>query len=431
MSDSQATGSRVRVERGIYSRTNIEGTEIFSISYRDSKGQQRFETIGPKISAARAKLRARLADRDRGVPAPRNAKLKFGEAADHWLSEQVIGLRPRTQEGYRGAIENHLRDRWGHRRLDHLTADDAARLIRELRAEGKAESTIETVCKAARRVFSFARRRMDWRGESPFQDLEPGERPKISASPRRRIFEGAELAETIGASAEPWRTLFAFAATTGARQSECLGLIWADLDLGDLDQANVTFSFQADRSGARQELKTEESRRTVELPRSIAAMLAEHKIRSAHSQDRDFVFSTRSGRAISQRNASRELRNAMRRATDGEGAPTFPALHAVDQDGKPIKAKRGELPSFHSFRHTAASEAIRDGESAEEVSFQLGHRDSTVTRKVYIREIRSAERSSQRRAKFEARAVSFLSASGRTIEQEEADPEEAKVVALR
>lgn len=262
-------------------------------------------------------------------------------------------------------------------------------------------------------------------------DLEAGERPKLAQTTKRRIFEGSELAETIGAVGEPWRTLFAFAATTGARQSECLGLVRADLDLADLEQAEVTFDLQLARSGERLELKTEESRRTVELPKSLAVLLAEHKARSLHSQEGDFVFATRSGRAISQRNTSRELRTAMRKARKADGSPTFPVLHAVDRDGKKLPVPPKSLPSFHSFRHTAASEAIRDGESVEEVSWQLGHRDSTVTRKVYLREIRTAERSSRRREKFEARAVSFLSAADRSQEPQTAEGAGGEVVPLR
>jgi len=281
-------------------------------------------------------------------------------------------------------------------------------LIRELRAEGKSEATIETICKAARRTFKFAARHMGWRGESPFDHLENGERPRLSEAARRRIFEGDELAETIAAASEPWRTLFAFAAVTGARLSETLGLVWADLDLSDVYSASVSFAFQVDRKGKRQSLKTDESRRELELPRSLAVMLAEHKVRSPHSQELDFVFASRSGRPLSQRNVLRALRVAMGNAQAEDGSPTFPVLHGVDRDGKALPTPRGAVPSFHAFRHTAASQAIRDGESAEEVSWQLGHRSSVVTRAVYIRELRDAERSTQRRAKFEARMGSVL-----------------------
>jgi integrase len=75
----------------------------------------------------------------------------------------------------------------------------------------------------------------------------------------------------------------------------------------------------------------------------------------------------------------------------------FPILSAVGADGEPVKVEHGELPSFHSFRHSAASNVIEDGDGAEEAAWLLGHKDSTVTRRVYVEEIKSAERSSERR----------------------------------
>ena len=69
---------------------------------------------------------------------------------------------------------------------------------------------------------------------------------------------------------------------------------------------------------------------------------------------------------------------------------------------------RGAVPSFHSFRQTAASEAIPTGVSAEEVAWQLGHRNSVVTRSVYIHEIKSAERTDRRRARVEKRYTDVL-----------------------
>lgn len=72
---------------------------------------------------------------------------------------------------------------------------------------------------------------------------------------------------------------------------------------------------------------------------------------------------------------------------------------------------RGALPSFHSFRHTAASEAIAAGESAEEISWQLGHKNSIVTRAVYIQEVKNAERTARRRGRMENRYGALLDAA--------------------
>ena len=93
---------------------------------------------------------------------------------------------------------------------------------------------------------------------------------------------------------------------------------------------------------------------------------------------------------------------------DGRGRPTFPALQDRDERGRRLPPAPGALPTFHSFRHTAASHAIAAGESAEEVSWQLGHRNSVVTRAVYVHELRTAERTARRRESLERRYGNLL-----------------------
>jgi integrase len=159
-------------------------------------------------------------------------------------------------------------------------------------------------------------------------------------------------------------------------------------------------------------LKTAASERTVEIPRQLALMFIEHRAGSRFSGPKDYVFATRSGRPLSQRNVTRELRATMKDARLANGRLAFPVLNETDADREPVKIERDDVPSFHSFRHTAASEAIHAGDSAEEVSWLLGHKDSTVTRRVYVTEIQSVERSAKRREKMEARMGGTLSSLG-------------------
>jgi integrase len=413
MSDS--TPRRARVERNIYRRADGR----FEIGYRDSDGRQRWRVVDGGIMAARAQRDTILGAKGRGERVQPNPRLRFGDAADRWIAEQVAGLREATQASYENSVRVHLKPRWRGRRLDSITPDDVARLVRDLRAQGRAEWTIATVLTAASRVFKFARRRMGWHGTDPIAALDRSERPRVSQAARKRIFEGDELRQTLAAAREPWRTLFALAAVTGARMSELLGLVWSDLNLGDPDDATVSFTHQLSRSGKRVALKTDESRRTVELPRSLALLLLEHKARSPHSRDGSFAFAARSGRALSQRNATRALRVAMKAAVDDKGRPTFPGL----QDNGAVP--RGAVPTFHGFRHTAASVAIADGD-VEEVSWQLGHKSSVITRAVYRHEVKDAERTARRRAKMEARYGPLLGGEGPTP----ASSEEAEVVSL-
>ena len=430
MSNANATARRERVERNIYRRRDASGHIVHEVGYRDSTGRQRWRTVEGGITAARAERDDVRGRKGRGERVQPNPRLRFGEAADAWLAGQVAELRPTTQAIYTNAVETHLRSRWGHRRLDSITVEDVADLVRELRRAGKAEWTIAGVVKAANRTFKFARRRMNWHGQNPVVELEKGERPKVSAAARRPIFVGDQLAQTLAAAREPYKTLFAVGSVTGARLSECLGLVWADVQLDDLDAAAIRCEYQADRQGRRQPLKTDESRRTVEIPRQLAVMLVTHKLRSDDTSPTAFVFATRTGAAIQQRDVGTALRWAQKHATDDRGRPTFPVLRERDERGHRLPVPRGVVPSFHSFRHTAASEAIAAGESAEEVSWQLGHKTSLITRAVYVQEIKSAERTARRRARMEARYGSLLEAADRSRAQQTPDRSTAEVLDL-
>jgi integrase len=363
--------------------------------------------------------------------------LTLGEAADGYMDNRVADLRTSTQEAMKWAIEQHLRPRFGNRRLDRISADDWAGFIRDLRVAGLREGSIESVLKAARGIYSYAARRLDWNGRDTLSLLDRAERPKVGDKAPRRLFTEAELAATLRAAVGQNRLIFATAGTVGSRISETLGLWWEDLDLSDLDNASITFTHQIDRKGNRVPLKTKASERTVEIPRQLAALLVEHKTSSHFSGARDYVFCTRSGRPLSQRNVARELRATMKDAKLANGRLAFPILSEVDENEKPVKIERGDVPSFHSFRHTAASEAIHAGDSAEEVSWLLGHKDSTVTRRVYISEIQSAERSTERRERMEARMGGTLSTLGSADGSEGPNPKrharpprEAEVVEL-
>ncbi len=393
--------------RGIYWRAD----GLFEVGYRDADGRLRWRGPFETISAARAergdaRAKARSGDRESANP-----RLKFGEAADRWLAEQVVDLRRQTRARYASHVRNHLAPRWGQRRMDAIDVTDAARLVRELRAAGLAESSISGVLQVANRVFKFARRHCRWRGENPIELLETSERPKASATRERRIFEGDELAQVLAASWEPWATILRLAHDVGGRESELLGLWWENLDLRDPATATIRFTHQLDREGNRVALKTEESKATLPLPRATVRMLLEHKAHTkAPTGPRSFVFATRDGKPLGQRNLMRALYLAQERARDGDGRPTFPELFVhdargnlvVDVNGDYVRGdvKRSELrlPTFHALRHGAAM----DCDDAEEARDLLRHKNSNVTRAIYRAHFGDRQRE-QLRARMEAR----------------------------
>lgn len=204
MADSSSAPRRMWVERGIYRRP----TGVLEVAFTDEGGRLRWRTVDGGILAAR-KLRTDLAARrTRGESVAPSPKLRFAEAADRWLAGPVLDLRDTTQAKYRSIVNKHLRPRFAIRRLDGITADDLALLVRELRATDKSEATIAVGLAVVGRVYKFAARRLGWSGTIPTTLMLSSERPKVSLAKRRPIFTGEQLEQTIAAAQEPFRTLF-------------------------------------------------------------------------------------------------------------------------------------------------------------------------------------------------------------------------------
>lgn len=154
MADAHAP-RRVRVERGIYRRA----TGVLEVGFKDEVGRLRWRTVDGGILAARKVRDDLTARRARGESVGPKPKLRFGDAAEAWLNGPVLDLRDTTQAKYRCMVNQHLRPRFEARRLDAISADDLANLVRELRAEGKSEATIAVALGVVGRTYKFSARR--------------------------------------------------------------------------------------------------------------------------------------------------------------------------------------------------------------------------------------------------------------------------------
>src|SRR3954454_5550105 len=96
MSSKQPKPRRTRVERNIFKRADGK----LEIGYRDSSGKQRWKVVEGGITAARRERDKLLGAKAKGERVQPNPRLKFGEAADRWLAEQVCELRPATRASY-------------------------------------------------------------------------------------------------------------------------------------------------------------------------------------------------------------------------------------------------------------------------------------------------------------------------------------------
>lgn len=247
-----------------------------------------------------------------------------------------------------------------------------------MQAKGLKAWTIRGALTVVGCAFNFAVRRLGWAGQNPVRLLDRSERPRSDAKPRR-ILTGEELHAVLSAAADPHRLIFRFAAGTGCRLGEVLGLRWQAIDF---DTGTAAITHQLDRQGCCVELKTQRSRREIELPGWLLSELRTHKIASAHSADHQYVFTSQAGTPNDHRNVAGR---ALTRAVEASG---------IDTEQRPA-------PTFHSFRHGFASAFIAAGGDLVELSAHLGHSDPRVTASVYAQEFERAARSDARRSRIE------------------------------
>ena len=187
-----------------------------------------------------------------------------------------------------------------------------------------------------------------------------------------KVYNRAELKTLIDAT-EPGskdRLLFMLPALLGLRIGEVLALTWPAIDL-KAGKVGIVLNL-ADAGKGNEPLfqspKTKSSRRTLDLPQELIRELKVWKLKCPTSE-RDLVFATEEGRPLQRKSASRILDRAIE------------------------KAKLEKRLTPHGLRHTFASLLLADGIPAPEVAAYLGHKDCSVTLKIYAHFVREETRS--------------------------------------
>lgn len=355
---------------GIYYRPQPGGRvgPPYEISYVDSTGRRRWTVVHGSLDDAEAK-RAELRLRRRRGERIEPTTQRFAEYALVWLERQ--STRDRTREVHSWALRQHLIPYFGTRRIDQITVDDVAAFIVVLQDRGLRGSTANTALRSLSRILSHAARR----GAipiNPCSQLERGERPKLNDARPHRILSLDEMQAVLASSeCTLYRCLLELLFTTGLRIGEALGLAVGDLDAKD---CLIRVECQLGRDGTRSPLKTEESRRAIDIPPQLMRRLvALTRERGTHTDPEAFVFASRNGSGIERKVAREALKRAVKKA--GITAPA---------------------PTLHDLRHSHASMLIALDVSIVEIQRRLGHRKPDTTLRIYAHEWKySAARRSQ------------------------------------
>lgn len=321
-------------------------------------------------------------------------RLRFDTVAEWWVGRFARKVasgerRERTLELHRYHLDKHLLPGLGPRLIRHITPADVADLLDGLRERGRAEKTIAGALATLESVMRFAVRN-GWIADTPVAKLETDERPH-PARRAQRVLGREEIARLMSASLPAYRPLIATALLTGMRLSELLGLIWDDVDfVGGSVRVRAQLSRARPGAAARRVApKTPSATRDIPLAPQLATVLREHRSASSHRAGADWVFSTRNGTPLSQRNVQR---SALTRAA---------CVAGLDDDSRGL--------GFHVLRHTFASHLIVDLHlDVVQVSRILGHASVSTTLDVYAHLFDEARHAADIRARMANSAFASL-----------------------
>jgi integrase len=315
-----------------------------------------------KSKAARNKAARELErQRDAGLAVRSGRPRTIREMLDRHLDVVLPqrGRAPMTITGYRSLCEHHVYPRWGGQRIDRMLPEYLEDGYGEMLAAGLAAATVRKVHAILASAYQIEVRRGNV-ARNPCRQVEAPRLPQADKTPLTVEQARALLAAVAGRrNAARWSVGLA----CGLRQGEALGLRWK---YADLDQGTLQVWYQLQRIAGRglvfREVK-ERRRKTVQLPRELAAVLRAHRVAQSRErlaaanvwEDHDLVFAQENGRPVDPRADWREWSAILAAA----GLP-----HA----------------GTHQMRHSAATIALGEGVALPVVQEMLGHSDIRVTR---------------------------------------------------
>ncbi len=332
------------------------------------RGKQHTDTFRTMAEAREAK-----GNRDAGDRRPvarRGFEDYFSEWIETYAGRTARGFSETTRPEYRRPIEAHAVPRWGTWKLAEIESADVRDLFGAMRKKGASTAAIKKLRAALSAMFATAAEDGLIRS-NPVQGVRvPAPSTPEPEDDRAKALTREELAILLAALPEGWRLFHEFLAVTGLRISECTGLRWEHLDLGDSPRVAVR---EQHYKGQRKRLKSSAGRRDIPLTPDMAARLLAHRRDNYAGPDAP-VFASRTGTELLPANVYRRVL-----------APTAIALgHAVEVEGKDGKPHLRSTVSFHTFRHSCASLLFDEGRNVKQVSEFLGHADPGFTLRTYV-----------------------------------------------
>jgi integrase len=299
-------------------------------------------------------LRAEL--KQTGAVAPRDVTSEM-VLADLMASPPAEWASPLTLRGNADRIAK-VTAAVGPVKLQRLTVGQVERMLRDMAAAGASSDNI----RRARALLARAIRRAQRDGQVHRNVAELAEVPRGTKRPSKAMTLD-QVRALLAADLTPWwRAYMVTALTCGLRPGELLGLRWQDVGLRESAiRVRICLKVLPGPDGKRMvalaDLKTDRSRRTLQLPRDAATMLRALKAQQAKDRLRLGDAWTDSGLVFAAE----------------QGGPRWPQ-DVRKQFGKVCeRAGLGAGWHPHETRHTWVSILSDAGVDLEDIADAAGH----------------------------------------------------------
>ena len=344
--------SRLSYGTGSVYQRSRDGRWIGRIS--DGRGGQRYVNRATEQEARKALRELARELRPSRSSTSRQGGDRVAAYLARWLDDAAAAkLRPRTLEGYRQLVDQHIVPAVGRYRLADLEAPDVQRMVNGMLRAGYAPGTARHALKVLKVALGQAER---W-------GLVERNVARLVASPRiprrelRRLTADEARAFLAATKEDPHWPIWVLALTTGMRQGEILSLRPQDVDTR---RGTVTVASTLRRVSRhvweRDEPKTPQSRRTLPLAGLAVEALRLAKGRATSTK---LLFARADGKPLERSWVTHRFQLAL----EAQGLPSIP---------------------FHNLRHTAAALLLdANGGDLRMVSGYLGHSTITTTVDLY------------------------------------------------
>lgn len=258
---------------------------------------------------------------------------------EDWLGSKEGKISPASALAYRQTVREflgYLGEKGSRRRLESISERDIEGFISVLRKDGRSPSTIN---KIVRKYLSAPFEKARSVGKIKYNPVR-GTSPEKTTPAPKETFTGEQIAALLHVATPDWQGAILFAYGTGARLGDVASLRWSNIDM-----ANGIVVFK--------EQKTE-AKAVIGLHPDFLDWLAG---RSVPDDNEAPVFPTLHGKAL---NGEHGLSNTFVRMLDQAGIEK-----RLIRQGNAGKGRSVRALTFHSFRHTAASNVFNQASLRE------------------------------------------------------------------